>query len=185
MSGRQDNNEEIVDAVRVAFHRNARKSNCVTSNELAIRRSTVYKVLHKRIQLHAYKLQIFQVSENASKRLINEILCADDLVLMNKSIENLKEKFSKWKEAFESKGLKVNLKKIKVMVIGSKDEVLKSKVDSYPKCGKRVMANSMRCTKCGKWVHGRCSKRKRVTSTLQKVLFVNYVLIQRKECWTR
>ena len=44
-------------------------------------------------------------------------------------MENLKEKSLKWKEAFESKGLKVNLKKTKVMVSGSKDEVLKSKAD--------------------------------------------------------
>ena len=39
-------------------------------------------------------------------------------------IENLKEKFLKWKEAFEKKGLKFNLKKTKVMVSGSKSEVL-------------------------------------------------------------
>ena len=71
-------------------------------------------------------------------------------------------------EAFESKGLKVNLKKTKVMVSGWKGEVLKSTVDPYAKCGKKVMANSMMCTKCGKWVHGRCAKMKRVTSTVAK-----------------
>ena len=80
------------------------------------------------------------ISEKAREGLINEILYADDLVLMSESIENFKEKFLKWKEAFESK-LKVNLKKTKVMVSGSKDEVLKSKVDPCAKCGKRVMAN--------------------------------------------
>ena len=47
-------------------------------------------------------------------------------------------------------------------------EVLKSKVDPCPQYGKRVMANSVMCTKCGKWVHGRCAKIKRVTSTLAK-----------------
>ena len=30
------------------------------------------------------------------------------------------------------------------------------------------MANSVVCTKCGKWMHGRCAKMKRVTSTLAK-----------------
>ena len=30
------------------------------------------------------------------------------------------------------------------------------------------MANSVRCTKCGKSVHGRCAKMKKVTSTLAK-----------------
>ena len=52
-SGRLNIDEETVDAVRVAFHRSTRKS-----NELAIPRSTVHKTLHKRLQLHAYKLQI-------------------------------------------------------------------------------------------------------------------------------
>ena len=28
--------------------------------------------------------------------------------------------------------------------------------------------SSVMCTKCGKWVHGRCAKMKRVTSTLAK-----------------
>ena len=53
------------------------------------------------------------ISENAREGLMNEILYADDLVLLSESTENLKEKFLKWKEAFESKGLKVNLKKTK------------------------------------------------------------------------
>ena len=30
------------------------------------------------------------------------------------------------------------------------------------------MANSVMCTKYGKWVHGRCTKMKRVTSALAK-----------------
>ena len=62
----------------------------------------------------------------------------------------------------------MNLKKTKVMVSGSKGEVLKSKVDPCAKCGKRVMANLMMCTQCGKWVHSRCAKMKRVTSTMTK-----------------
>ena len=90
------------------------------------------------------------ISENAREGLMNNILCADDLVLMSESIENLKEKLLKWKEAFESKGLKVNLKRTKVMVSGLKVEILQSKVDPCAKCGKRVMANLVMCTKCGK-----------------------------------
>ena len=43
-------------------------------------------------------------TENAREESMNEILYADDLVLMSKIIENLKQKFLKWKEAFESKG---------------------------------------------------------------------------------
>ena len=52
--------EETVDAVRVAFHHSPRKSIRVASNKLAIPRSIVYKVLHKRLRLHAYNLQIVQ-----------------------------------------------------------------------------------------------------------------------------
>ena len=77
--------------------------------------------------LFALAVDVF--SENAREGLMNEILYVDDLVLMSASIEKLKEKFLKWKEAFESKRVKMNLKKTKVMVSGSKDEVLKSKVD--------------------------------------------------------
>ena len=33
-------------------------------------------------------------------------------------------------------------------------------------CGKRVMANLVLCVKCGKWIHGRCAKVKRVTPRL-------------------
>ena len=42
------------------------------------------------------------------------------------------------------------------------------------------MANSMMCTKCGKWVHGRCAKMKRVTSTLVKG-FVCKLCVNAKE----
>ena len=51
------------------------------------------------------------ILENARERLTNEILYADDFVLMSENKENLKEKFLKWKGAPDSKGLKVNLKK--------------------------------------------------------------------------
>ena len=45
--------------------------------------------------------------------------------------KGLRNKFIKWKEAFESKGLKVNLGKTKVMVNGdiTKDGLLINKVD--------------------------------------------------------
>ena len=54
------------------------------------------------------------------------------------------------------------------MVSGLKVEVLKSKIDPCAKCDKRVIANSVMCTKCVEWVHGRCGKMKRVTSTLAR-----------------
>ena len=49
-----------VDSVRDAFQRSPRKSVRRTSLELRMPRSTVHKVLHTRLRLHAYKLQLVQ-----------------------------------------------------------------------------------------------------------------------------
>ena len=98
--------------------------------------------------------------------MVNELLYADDLVLMNETMEDLKERFWNWKDALESKGLKVDTRKTKVMVRGSEEELFKSKVDPCEVCGRRVMANSVLCTKYGNWVHGRCAKIERVMARL-------------------
>ena len=108
------------------------------------------------------------ITENAREGLFHDILYADDLVLTSETMEGLREKFRKWKEAFESKGMKVNLKKTKVMVSGTEGEVTVSKTDPCGECGKRVMRNSVLCTKCGQWIHGRCAKMKRVTTSLAR-----------------
>ena len=49
---------------------------------------------------------------------------------------------------------------------GSEGELFKNKIDSCGVCGRRVMANSILCSKCGNEVHGRCAKIKRVTARL-------------------
>ena len=54
--------EDTVDSVRVAFHRSSRKSICVVSNELAIPRSTVHKVLHNRLWLMLTNYKLFKLS---------------------------------------------------------------------------------------------------------------------------
>jgi len=95
-----------------------------------------------------------------------EILYADDLVLISENIHDLKEKFYKWKEAFETKGLKVNLRKTKVMMSGIEGKITKSKIDPCGVCGKRVMSNSVLCKKCNSWIHERCAKVNRVTINL-------------------
>ena len=104
--------------------------------------------------------------EHTKEGLRNENLSPGDLVLIGWSTENLRVKSLKCKKAFESKGLKVNLKEATVMTSGSKGEILKSKVGLCAKCGKRVMVNSVLCTKCGKWVYGGCAKMKNISSTL-------------------
>ena len=60
-------------------------------------------------------------------------------------MKGLRNKFIEYKKVFESKGLKVNLGKTKVMVIGciTKDGLSNSKVDSCWVCTLRVKANSV------------------------------------------
>ena len=89
------------------------------------------------------------ITENARRGVVNELLHVDDLVFISETIENLKERFWNWKDALESKGLKVNNRKTKVMVSGSEGELFKSKIDPLGVGGRRIMANSMLCTKCG------------------------------------
>ena len=84
-------------------------------------------------------------TEFAREGALSELLYADDLVLMSETIKGLRNKFLKWKEAFERKGFKVNLEKTKVTVSGgiTKDGMSKSKVDPCGVCILRVKANSV------------------------------------------
>ena len=56
------------------------------------------------------------VTEFAREGVLNELLYVDDFVLMRETIEGLMDKFLTLKEAFEIKGLKVNVGKAEVMV---------------------------------------------------------------------
>ena len=57
------------------------------------------------------------LSQNWPEAVISELLYADDLVLMREAIEGLGNKFRKWREAVDNKGLEFHLGKTKVMVI--------------------------------------------------------------------
>ena len=99
---------------------------------------------------------------------MSEMLYVDDLVLTSETMKGLRKKFWKWKEAFGSKGLKVNLGKTKVVVSGAEGKVTVSKIDPCGICGKRIMANSVLRVKCRKRIQGRCAKVKRVTLRLRR-----------------
>ena len=43
------------------------------------------------------------VTEHAREGLLNEILHADDLVLMSESLEDLWERFQRWRRALEAR----------------------------------------------------------------------------------
>ena len=87
-----------------------------------------------------------------------ELLYADDLVIVAESLEELMEKLDKWKNGMEQKGLRVNMKKTKIMYSGPN---LASLVDSgkWPcsVCRKGVGNNSILCVSCNMWVHKKCS----------------------------
>ena len=87
-----------------------------------------------------------------------EILYADDLVLVAESMTELRQKVLRWKKCLETKGLKLNVKKTKVMVSGRNCGDVE-KVGKWPcvVCGKGVATNSIQCMECEGWVHKRCS----------------------------
>ena len=93
-----------------------------------------------------FAMVIDEVTKNARKGWMKQILYADDLVLMGETMEELRENFDEWKEAFESKGMRVNLGKTKLMVSGMEEEAFDSKIDPCGVCGTRVMSNSVLCT---------------------------------------
>ena len=100
------------------------------------------------LSLLLFAIVVDVITENARRGVDNELLYANNLVLM--SMEDLKERYWNWKNALECKGLKVKTRKTKVMVSGSEGKLFKSKIDLREVCGRRVMARSVLCTKCGK-----------------------------------
>ena len=66
----------------------------------------------------------------------------------------------------ESKGLKVNISKTKVMRCAWDSAPKEAAADPCSVCGKRVGVNSIHCATCGYWVHGQCS---RVRGSLERV----------------
>ena len=59
------------------------------------------------------------LSEEGRKGTLYEMLYADDLVLVSKTMEELEAQFNRWKSAFEGKGLKVNLGKTRILECGA------------------------------------------------------------------
>jgi hypothetical protein len=87
-----------------------------------------------------------------------ELFYADDLCLIAETEEKLMVKIRCWKKGMESKGLRVNMSKTKVMCckVGA-GQVEKTGKWPCGVCRKGVGVNSILCTKCKQWVHKRCS----------------------------
>ena len=95
-----------------------------------------------------------------------ELLYADELVLCGESLNEVMDKYGRWKKAVEGKGLRVNVNKTNGMqlLFGKKSSV--SKVDPCGVCDEQVGCNSIQCTKCQSWVHCCCSDVPRQVSLL-------------------
>ena len=59
------------------------------------------------------------LTENARRSVANELLYADDLVLVSETMDDLQKRFWNWKHALQSKGVKLNIRKTNVMVSGT------------------------------------------------------------------
>ena len=108
------------------------------------------------------------LTEDVRGDLLMELLYADDFVLCGESLNDVMDKYKRWKNAVEGKGLRVNVDKTKGMqlLFGNKSRV--SKVDSCGVCDERVGCNSIQCTKCQRWVHRHCSDVPRQASFLSR-----------------
>ena len=98
------------------------------------------------------------LSEDCKDGLLYELLYADDLVLTAHSMQELQKKFESWRVALESRGLRINVGKTKIMVSDGLKKAYKSTIDPCSICGKRVGRNSIRCNTCRLWVHQKCSR---------------------------
>ena len=110
------------------------------------------------------------VTNEIKEGTLQEILYAYDIVLIAETVAEMQEKYYCWKSAHESKVLKVNLVKTKVMMsrIGQITVKPSGKKHLCGICGRKTMVNALFCDSCGNWIHGRCAKIKSVTNKLAK-----------------
>ena len=87
-----------------------------------------------------------------------ELLYADDLVIADEDPIKLEEKLCTWKRNLESRGLRVNMGKTKMMISGPGLETLKDS-GKHPcgVCRKGTGSNAILCVGCLHWVHHKCS----------------------------
>ena len=101
------------------------------------------------------------VTHSVREGLPWEMLYADNLVLVGKYEEELKEKLRKWNEFLKDRGLKINEDKTKVMCESfgtGTTQVIGNVKHPCIVCLKGVGVNSIRCTQCVQWVHARYSR---------------------------
>ena len=88
-----------------------------------------------------------------------ELLYADDLAVMADSLEECIAMLKVCKEGMERKGLRVNMKKTKLMVSGTGLDFLRDS-GAFPcaVCRSGIGVNSIQCSQSMYWVHKKCSR---------------------------
>ena len=169
MSNEEERIPEVLDRSVMSLYERA-KSRVRVDSELSVKFEVNVGMHQGSVLSPFFAVMVDVVTEFARESALSELLYADGLDLKSEIFEGLRNNFLKWREAFERKGLKVNLGKTKVMVCGSitKDGMSKSKVDPCRVCSLRVKANSVLCLLCGKWIHGRCTGMKSVTPKFRR-----------------
>ena len=89
-------------------------------------------------------------TEDVRDGSLMELLYAEDLVLCGEPLNEVMDKYGRWKNVVEGKCLTMNVDKTKGMHLsfGKKSSV--SKVDPCGVCGEWVGCNSIHYTKCQK-----------------------------------
>ena len=77
-------------------------------------------------------------------------------MLICETKEEARRRFVAWRNALDSKGLKANISKTKIMKCAWNVAPKEAAVDPCGMCGKRMGVNSIHCATCGKWVHEQC-----------------------------
>jgi len=87
-----------------------------------------------------------------------ELLCAGDLAVIAEAEEELIGRLNEWKEGVESEGMGVGVSRARV-VVGGERRMVWRRAAGWPcgVCSGGVGGNSLQCTGCQKWVHGKCS----------------------------
>ena len=99
-----------------------------------------------------------EVTKDVRGESLWELLYADDLVIIAESEEQVVRRFNEWKTELKTRGLKVNMDKAKMTVVGREPGVSPQR-GRYP-CGvggEGVGVNSVWCQGCSRWCYGRCS----------------------------
>ncbi len=100
---------------------------------------------------------VLDVLTDGVRGLCRSLMYADDVVLIGESMEEVMGTYEEWKRVLEAKGLKVNVAKTKGMRVSREVEVKDFGKWPCGVCGRNVGVNSIKCERCSKWVHSRCS----------------------------